>query len=103
MDIPKCPGDGHKGRTFREERSICSDGRNSFQRALYPLLVTGQCFALMPVCGLSGHDAATLRFRWCSPRVAYTFVSLAGSLCHLYFCMRELCTMNRITYSACGK
>ena len=50
-----------------------------------------------------GHDASTLRFRWLSARVVYTFVSLIGILYHLYFCVRELITGNGITYAACGK
>jgi hypothetical protein len=86
-----------------KDESTRPDASNSFQRALCPLLVAGQCFALMPVSGLTGHDASTLRFRWCSPRVAYTMLSLVGILYHLYFCLWDLCTAHRITYSACGK
>lgn len=89
--------------TVRPTASTMPDPRNSFQRALCPLLVAGQCFALMPVSGLTDHDASTLHFRWLSARVAYTFLSLAGILCHLCCCVRELVISDRITYSACGK
>ncbi|KDR10131.1 gustatory receptor 5a for trehalose-like isoform X2 [Zootermopsis nevadensis] len=79
-----------------------SGANNSFQRALCPLLVAGQCFALMPVSGLTGYDASTLQFRWLSPRVAYTFLSLVGIFCHLCVCVRELVVADHITYSACA-
>lgn len=82
---------------------IMQDARNSFQRALCPLLVAGQCFGLMPVSGLTGHDASNLQFRWLSTGVAYTFLSLIGNLCHFCFCIRDLVTSHNITYSACGK
>ncbi|PNF29870.1 hypothetical protein B7P43_G09535 [Cryptotermes secundus] len=88
--------------TFEDDHTWPDASCNSFQRALCPLLVAGQCFALMPVSGLTGHDASTLRFRWRSPRVAYSVLSLVGILLHLYFCLRELCTAHRVTYSACA-
>jgi hypothetical protein len=102
MAVPKTSGHVCESATF-ETHCRQPDSQNSFQRALCPLLVLGQCFALMPVSGLTGHDADTLRFRWLSRRVVYTCMSLIGILCHLYFCVRELVTGNRITYAACGK
>jgi len=102
MDVPAKSGHGYTSAAFKSHDTR-PDTQSSFQRALSPLLVLGQCFALMPVSGLTGRDASTLRFRWLSPRVVYTCLSLIGILCHLYFCMRELITGNRITYAACGK
>jgi hypothetical protein len=102
MDVPKHSGSGRLCTTF-EVQHTRPGTRNSFQRALCPLLLVGQCFALMPVSGLTGLDASTLRFRWRSPRVAYTILSLVGILFHLYYCLWDLFAMDRITYSACGK
>lgn len=102
MNVPGKSGHGCTSAAFKSH-DMRPDTQSSFQRALSPLLVLGQCFALMPVSGLMGRDASTLRFRWLSPRVMYTCLSLIAILCHLYFCMRELITANRITYAACGK
>jgi hypothetical protein len=102
MDVPKHSASGSLSTTF-EEQHTRPGTRNSFQRALCPMLLVGQCFALMPVSGLTGHDASTLRFRWRSPRVAYTVLSLVGILFHLYFCLWDLFALERLTYSACGK
>ena len=102
MDVPGNSGHGYTSAAFKRHDTR-PDSQSSFQRALCPLLVLGQCFALMPVSGLKGRDASTLRFRGLSPRVRCTCLSLIGILCHLYFCMLELITGNRITYVACGK
>jgi hypothetical protein len=102
MGVPSHSGHGCGSATLNSH-STQPDPQSSFQRALCPLLVLGQCFALMPVSGLTGHDASTLRFRWRSPRVVYTCLSLSGILCQLYFCVRELSTGNRIAYTACGE
>lgn len=102
MDVPDKSGHGCTSATCKSHDTR-PDTQNSFQRALCPLLVLGQCFALMPVSGLTGRDASTLRFRWISPSVVYTCLSLIGILCHLYFSARELITGDTITYAACGK
>lgn len=102
MDVPCKSGHRCTSAAFKSHDTR-PDTQSSFQRALRPLLVLGQCFALMPVSGLTGRDASTLRFRWLSLRVVYTCLSLIAILCHLYFCIRELITGNHITYAACGK
>ena len=87
-------------RIWQDARGESS--RNSFQRSLCPLLVAGQFFALMPVSGLMGHDASTLRFRWCSLRVAFSLFSMLGISFLLGMQAWDLYDTPDITYSACG-
>jgi hypothetical protein len=37
------------------------DNVNSFHRAISSVIVTAQCFGLLPVLGITGPNAATLR------------------------------------------
>lgn len=55
-----------------ENRSIAG----SFREAIWPLLVVGQCFGVMPVIGVSG-DISEHQFKWKSFR---TLFSLLGAV-----------------------
>ncbi|XP_069702288.1 gustatory receptor for sugar taste 64f-like [Periplaneta americana] len=70
-------------------RAHCSNP-NSFQRAMKPVLVTAQCFALMPVCGITNHNAASLRFKWLSLRVFYSVVIIIGLIAMSIFTTIDL-------------
>lgn len=52
---------------------------NSFHRAVSPVIVTAQCFGLLPVLGIAGPNAANLRFQWCSFRTMFSIFMLLGA------------------------
>lgn len=45
--------------------------RDSFHRAIFPILLIAQCLALMPVEGISGLNATSLHFKYSSIRTIY--------------------------------
>ena len=86
-----------------EMRRIQQDSKNSFQRSLCTTLVAGQCFALLPVSGITGHDASSLKFRWISPRVLFSCLSMVGISFSLALQTWDLVKSSKITYSSCGE
>ena len=48
----------------------------SFQEAVGPILVIGQCFGSLPVEGILSKDIANLKFRWKSFRTIYSIIFL---------------------------
>lgn len=54
--------------------------RDSFHRAIYPILLVAQIFCLMPVAGISATSPAALKFKWSNLRtinsIAFIFIAI---------------------------
>ncbi|XP_021936077.1 gustatory receptor for sugar taste 64f-like isoform X2 [Zootermopsis nevadensis] len=67
--------------------AVADSGLSSFHRTIAPLTVMAQCFALLPVHGVTAPSPKALRFRWMSARVAYTIAVLFSLLFMVFFCI----------------
>lgn len=54
--------------------------RDSFHRAVYPILVIAQIFALIPVAGIGAPAPTSLNFKWCSIRVIYSLAFVFSAI-----------------------
>lgn len=54
------------------------NSKESFHRAVYPILFTAQVFALMPVTGISSKSPYALKFKWNSILTVYSLVVIAS-------------------------
>lgn len=52
-------------------RLVQPQSRDSFHRAIYPILLTAQIFALMPVAGIGAPSPTALKFKWSNTRTIY--------------------------------
>nr|CAD7444096.1 unnamed protein product [Timema bartmani] len=64
--------------------------KNSFLVAIRSAMIAGQCFALLPVYGITSGDASALRFRWLSLRTVYSLFMSGGSLMSAVFCFMKM-------------
>lgn len=60
-------------------RPVPSAHRDSFHGAMCPALMVAQCFALLPVDGISRNHPGVPQFRWLSFRVFYTVAVFTGT------------------------
>uniref|UniRef100_A0A336M5Z9 CSON012659 protein n=1 Tax=Culicoides sonorensis TaxID=179676 RepID=A0A336M5Z9_CULSO len=58
---------------FSEKKYLHSP-RDSFHRAIYPVLFVAQIFGLFPVQGISTKNASHLKFKWISFRTLYSIL-----------------------------
>uniref|UniRef100_A0A0U5AXB0 Gustatory receptor n=1 Tax=Reticulitermes speratus TaxID=60591 RepID=A0A0U5AXB0_9NEOP len=58
---------------------------NSFHHAISSVVVTAQCFGLLPVLGITGPNATSVRFRWCSFRTVFSIFILLGTGLNMCF------------------
>lgn len=65
--------------------------RDPFHRAVYPILLTAQLFALLPVAGIGAPSPTALRFKWAHLRTIYC---LAFSVTGLFAAGIELHRMS---------
>ncbi|XP_069700808.1 uncharacterized protein [Periplaneta americana] len=92
--IMKCDSIGSNDEEEFISYCECSDDSNSFHRAMSPVIVTAQCFGLLPVQGVTGPSAKSLRFKWKSLRVGYSLFGLIGSSVNIIFSVILLETMD---------
>ncbi|CAG2066341.1 unnamed protein product, partial [Timema podura] len=71
---------GFKGRVPGRIEPAPSDDPNSFHRCMRSVLIVGQCFSLMPIRGISGGEASSLRFRWFHWSLFYSSLVIGGCL-----------------------
>lgn len=50
------------------------DFRGSFSEAIWPFLVVGQLFGILPVIGVKDHQISKLEFKWFSFRTIYSLI-----------------------------
>lgn len=66
------------------------------------MVILAQCFAMFPVCGITGSTYRSLYFKWKSGRTFYSIVYLSLLLVNISFHMYRICT-TAITFSYIGK
>lgn len=63
---------------IKNEKSIISDGNfhfeGTFRKAIWPFLVIGQLYGVMPVIGISSRSLSDLHFNWKSFRAIYAVI-----------------------------
>lgn len=54
--------------------------KSSLFRSMKLVFIMAQCFALMPLNGVTGRDMSYLKFKWLSFKMCYTFFGIFGTL-----------------------
>lgn len=63
---------------FYDEASSDDSNVGSFQAAISPVLLMGQLFGVLPVCGISSKHPVSLKFKWICFRTIYAMALLLG-------------------------
>lgn len=77
-------------RKSLHRKSTAKPQLQSFQEAIGPVLVLGQCFGSMPVEGILSKDIGNLKFRWNSLRTIYSIVFLTCGTIESCMAVRRL-------------
>ncbi|KAJ9573599.1 hypothetical protein L9F63_009015, partial [Diploptera punctata] len=64
---------------------IHTENVNSFHHVMSSVLITAQCFGVMPVSGITAPSAKQLRFRWWSIRTVFCMIVTLGAFLNLTF------------------
>lgn len=95
-------------RTHSIERAnqIISDGSDrfdgTFRRAIWPFLVIGQFFGIMPLIGVSGWSLSDLHFKWKSIRTVYAVCVASILSCYSIFLLWKVFT-TRVYLNSIGE
>lgn len=60
-------------------KNKCFEG--TFRSAIWPLLLIGQFFGVMPLIGVANSSLSHLNFKWKSARTAYALVIVTVFVC----------------------
>nr|CAD7200275.1 unnamed protein product [Timema douglasi] len=101
-DIPEEVANGPYALQRSQYKDKYAKNKNSFFVAIRSAMIAGQCFALLPVQGITGCDASTLRFQWLSLRTVYSILMSGGSLISAILCFMKM-TKDGYSFSNFGE
>jgi hypothetical protein len=57
------------------------------------MLKFAQCFGMLPVCGISDGNCASLKFKWTAKRTLYSMVFLSLAILNTFFQLLKMVRM----------